>query len=190
MPELEAPQEVSVLWELLVETEAVKRLFLLRHAKSDWGEPGLADRDRPLSARGRKGAPLVAAFMAENDLRPALVLVSPALRARQTLEYFSDAVSGARIEVEPDIYEAGVDDLLALLRRAPAEMGSILLVGHNPTMQDLVSTLAAGGPGLDSARAKLPTASLAVLDAEVDAWSDLGPGSATMTHFVSPKTLG
>jgi phosphohistidine phosphatase len=168
----------------------LKRLYLLRHAKSDWGEPGLADRDRPLSARGRKGAPMVAAYMAENDLRPALVLVSPALRVRQTLEFFSDVVSGARVEVEPDIYEAGVDDLLAVLRRAPDEATSVLLVGHNPTMQDLVLSLASGGPGLDSARAKFPTAALAVLDAEVDAWSDLGPGSATMTHFVSPKTLG
>jgi phosphohistidine phosphatase len=127
--------------------------------------------------------------MATNELRPSLVLVSSALRARQTFEYFEDAVQGAIVKFEPAVYGADVDDLVELLRALPAEHASVLLVGHNPTIQDLALTLATRGPGLEAARSKFPTAALAVLDADIDAWPDLGPDTSSITDFVTPKRL-
>jgi phosphohistidine phosphatase len=167
----------------------VKRLYLLRHAKSDWGEPGLADRDRPLAPRGRKAAPKVATYMVENDLKPDLALVSSALRARQTFEYFVNVFGGATVAIESSIYGAGVDELLELLRGTAPEHRSVLIVGHNPTIQDLALTLASDGPGYEAAHAKFPTSALAVLDADIERWSELGPGRARFTDFVTPKTL-
>ena len=167
----------------------MKRLYLLRHAKSDWGEPGLPDHDRALAPRGRKAAPLVASYMASNDMQPSFVLVSSALRALQTFESFKEVAAGATVKIEPAVYGAGADDLISLIRAVPAEHDSVMLVGHNPTMQDLVLTLATGGPGLDAVHAKFPTAALAVLDANVDGWTEVGPQTATLIDFVTPKTL-
>jgi phosphohistidine phosphatase len=167
----------------------MKRLYLLRHAKSDWGEPGLPDHDRPLAPRGRKAAPLVASYMAENALRPSFVLVSSALRALQTFESFKVIALGATVKIEPAVYGADVDDLMDLVRAVPAEHDSVMLVGHNPTMQDLVLRLASDGLGLEAARAKFPTAALAVLDVNVDGWAEVGPGTATLTDFVTPMAL-
>ena len=149
----------------------------------------MPDHDRPLSERGREAAPLVARYMADEGLKPSLAIVSSALRARETFEYFRDAVGEATVRIEPQVYSADVDDLISLLRNVPPVLDSVLLIGHNPTMQDLALTLAASGTGLESARTKFPTAALAILDVEVDDWSGLGPGAATMAGFVTPKTL-
>lgn len=167
----------------------MKRLYLLRHAKSDWGEPGLPDHDRPLAPRGRKAAPLVASYMAANDLRPSYVLVSSALRALQTFESFKEVALGATVKIEPAVYGADVGDLTDLIRAVPSEHDSVMLVGHNPTMQDLVLNLASDGSDIEAARAKFPTAALAVLDANVDGWAEVGPGTASLTDFVTPKNL-
>jgi phosphohistidine phosphatase len=127
--------------------------------------------------------------MAENDLRPSYVLVSSALRALQTFESFKEVAAGATVKIEPAVYGADADDLLELLRAVPSEHNSVMLVGHNPTMQDLALTLASRGPGLDAARTKFPTAALAVLDADIENWSGLGPNDATITDFIVPKAL-
>ena len=167
----------------------MKRLYLLRHAKSDWGEPGLADHDRPLAPRGRRAAPLVAGYMIENDLRPSFVLVSSALRALQTFESFKGVATDATVNIEPAVYGADVGDLMGLIHSVPPEHDSAMLVGHNPTMQDLALTLAAGGPGYDAARAKFPTAALAVLDAQIETWPELAPAGASIIDFVVPRDL-
>lgn len=167
----------------------MKRLYLLRHAKSDWGEPGLPDHDRPLAPRGRQAAPLVASYMVENDLRPSFVLVSSALRALQTFESFKEVALEATVKIEPAVYGADVDDLMDLIRAVPAEHDSAMLIGHNPTMQDIVLNLASEGAELEAARAKFPTAALAVLEANLDGWAEIGPGTATLTDFVTPKGL-
>ena len=167
----------------------MKRLYLLRHAKSDWGTPGLRDHDRTLAPRGHRAAPIVARYMAANDLRPSLVIVSSATRARETLGYFDDVTKDATVQVEPAVYGADVGDLLGLIGRVADDMDSLLLVGHNPTMQDLALTLASGGPGAEAAHAKFPTAALAILDLDVDTWAGVGPGTGMMTGFVTPKQL-
>ena len=165
----------------------MKTLYLLRHAKSSWDDPSLDDFDRPLSGRGRKAAPLVGRFMAEHGWQPDLALVSPAVRARETWQLLS-AELPAPIETrfEPAIYMAEPEALLSLLRQTDTP-GSVILVGHNPGLEQLAARLA--GPGSDpqaSARMteKFPTAALARFD--VDA---LEPGGATLADFVRSRDL-
>ena len=95
----------------------------------------------------------------------------------------------ATVRIEPGVYGADADYLISLIRAVPAEHDCVMLVGHNPTMQDLALTLASGGPGLEAAHAKFPTAALAVLDANVDGWAEVGPQTARLTDFVVPKSL-
>ncbi|MFL5912169.1 MAG: SixA phosphatase family protein [Gaiellaceae bacterium] len=159
-----------------------KQLFLLRHAKSSWDDPALADHDRPLAPRGRKAAALMASYLSEERIRPALVLCSTAVRARETLEGIglSDHVIFAR-----ELYGASADELLARLRRVPDEIESAMLVGHNPGMHDLALLL--GGTG-DIER-KFPTGALATFAFD-GGWSGLGQGRAELVAFVRPKQLG
>ena len=111
-----------------------KRLLLLRHAKSSWDDPALADYDRPLAARGRKAAKLIGAYLRREQIRISLVLRSSARRARETLDLV--AASGD-IQIEPELYGASADQLLERLRRVPDEVDAVMLIGHNPAIQDL-----------------------------------------------------
>ena len=165
-----------------------KRLFLLRHAKSSWDDPGLADHDRPLAPRGRRSAALMASHLRDEGIRPELVLCSTAVRTRETLEgaRLSDA---GEVAFERDLYAASADTLLARLRRVPDAVESALLIGHNPGMQDLAVMLARSGAELERVERKLPTGALATLELD-GGWSDLGPGRAKLVAFVRPKQLG
>ncbi len=166
-------------------------LHLLRHAKSSWDDPRLRDHDRPLNARGRRAAAAMAAHMARIALRPALVLCSPAARARQTWEALAPTVAAARVEFDTALYEASAGDLLARLRALPAaEAGPLLLIGHNPGLERLALLLVdADSEALRRMRQKYPTAALASF-ACPGAWSDLGPAACRLLAFVRPKDLG
>src|SRR3954468_4693715 len=121
----------------------MKRLYLLRHAKSSWDEPGLADRDRPLAPRGRKAARLIAEHMRREGIAPELVLCSPARRAHQTLDAILPALGDkATVMVEPELYGASEPELIERLRRLADSVGSAMLIGHNPGIQGLALTLA------------------------------------------------
>lgn len=165
----------------------MKTLYLLRHAKSSWDDPALGDFDRPLSGRGRKAAPLVGALMAERGWLPGLALVSPAARARDTWARVSaELPEPVETRFEPAIYMAEPEDLLALLRETGTP-GSVILVGHNPGLEQCAALLA--GPASDpQARArtaeKFPTAALARFDVAA-----IEPGGATLTDFVRPKDI-
>ena len=165
----------------------MKTLYLLRHAKSSWDDASLDDFDRPLSGRGRKAAPLVGKHMAEQGWQPDLALVSPAVRARDTWQLVSaELPAPVETRFEPPIYMADPEALLALLRDTAAP-GPVILVGHNPGLEDLASLLA--GPGSDpQARARMaekyPTAALARFQVAA-----LEPGGAALTDFVRPKDL-
>jgi phosphohistidine phosphatase len=152
------------------------RLYLLRHAKSSWKDASLDDHDRPLAPRGRKAAKAIGRYMRDQGIEPELVLCSTARRARQTLERLGPPGLDARIE--PELYGAGADALLARLRGVPDAVASVLLIGHNPGMQQLAFNLA----GLDD---KFPTAALATF--EVDGWSRLG--RAELVDYVRPRDL-
>jgi phosphohistidine phosphatase len=165
-----------------------KRLFVLRHAKSSWDDPVLDDHDRPLAPRGRLAVAVLAEHLKAHAIEPELVLCSTSRRTRETLAGIDAA--GQHL-IERELYGATTYDLLARLRRVPADVESVMVIGHNPTMQTLVLRLAARarvGEELSQVEAKFPTGALATLTFE-SAWSELGPGCAHLTAFVRPKAL-
>jgi phosphohistidine phosphatase len=165
------------------------RLLLLRHAKSDWGDASLADHDRPLAKRGRTAADRMGAHLRAGGPRPDLVLCSSARRTRETCERLG--LADVATEVEDALYGASDDELLARLRTVPEPTGTVLLVGHNPGVQDLAVALAGPDLGEQAARPreKFPTGALAVFDVD-GAWRDLAPGRARLSAFVAPRELG
>jgi phosphohistidine phosphatase len=167
----------------------VKRLFLLRHAKSAWDDPALRDRDRPLAPRGRKAAKRVARWAKKHGVRPQLVVCSNAVRARQTLEGVLPGLGEPTVWVEVTLYAAGADTLLARVRTLPEEVDEAMLVGHNPGLMELLLRLAAPSPLRERAREKLPTGALAELEMDVGRWADVSPGAARLTEFVLPREL-
>ncbi|HYX76555.1 MAG TPA: histidine phosphatase family protein [Gaiellaceae bacterium] len=163
-------------------------LYLLRHAKSSWADPGLADRERPLAPRGRRDAKRIAKHLRQLGVAPELVLCSPAVRTRETLELVRPALAASTVALEEDLYGASSDRLLARLRRVPGAVASVMLVGHNPGLHQLALSLASAGNELGRLEAKFPTAALATLQIPKP-WSRLEPGDATLSAFVVPKQL-
>jgi phosphohistidine phosphatase len=168
----------------------MKALYLLRHAKSSWDDPDLDDADRPLAPRGREAAARIAAHIRGRGIAPQLVICSPAVRARQTLEGLGDAIGDARVEIDPAIYDAHEADLLEVLRRVEPEISSTMMIGHNPSIERLALLLAAESTLLDGLRQKFPTAALATLTFEVAEWQELRAGRGELTEFVKPRELG
>jgi phosphohistidine phosphatase len=168
----------------------VKRLWLLRHAKSSWDQPGLPDPDRPLAPRGRRAAELLAAHLAGSDVRPSVVLCSSSLRTRETLAGILPALGNAlEIRIEEPLYGASAAELLDRLRRLPNRVSSAMMIGHNPGIQDLALGLAASGPALARLRDGYPTGALATVELEVERWRDVDDGIATATALVTPRSL-
>jgi phosphohistidine phosphatase len=167
----------------------VKRLFLLRHAKSAWDDPALRDRDRPLAPRGRKAAKRVARWARKHGVRPQLVVCSSAERAQQTLQGVLPGLGEPTVWVEMTLYAAGVETLLARVRALPEEVDEVMLVGHNPGLMELVLLLAAPGPLRERARENLPTGALAELEMDVGRWADVSPAAARLTELVLPREL-
>lgn len=163
-------------------------LYLLRHAKSSWDEPGMDDRDRPLSPRGRRAAERVGEHVRAEGIRPDLVLCSPAVRARQTLARVRRGLGDPKVTFDETLYAAEADRLLARLRTVPADAEAVMIVGHNPGLQDLALELAAKGGDLRRLRGKLPTGALATLAFE-GPWQELGPRRAKLVRFVVPRDL-
>jgi len=167
----------------------MKRIYLLRHAKSSWDDASLPDHDRPLAPRGRRAAEAIAQHMQDNDIEPELVLCSTARRARETLEGIEPALGGSAIEFEDDLYAASARALLARLRDVPDTIGSVLLIAHNPGMQDLALELARPSPTVDELAEKYPTAALATLETSASTWRELGPYGAELVGLVRPRDL-
>jgi len=167
----------------------MKRLYLLRHAKSSWKDSGLADHDRPLAGRGRRAAKAIARHIRERHIAPEMVLCSTARRARETLERIEPALGTAAVHVEPGLYGAGAEALLERLSSVPDAVGSVLLIGHNPALQELALHLARPGPELRELEAKYPTGALATLAFEGARWRDLDRGQAELVALVRPRDL-
>jgi phosphohistidine phosphatase len=167
----------------------LRRLVVLRHAKSAWPE-GVADPARPLARRGRRDAPEAGRVLAERDWLPDLAVCSTAVRARATWELAS-AEWGTPPPVRYDsrVYAAGAADLLAVARETPPQVGTLLLIGHNPGLEELVLTLAGSDMdgALDTVRTKYPTSAIAVLTWYGHTWNALTPGCALLTATVVPR---
>ena len=169
----------------------MKTLYLLRHAKSSWADAGLADHDRPLSPRGRKAALAMADVLARARPRPTIVLCSSALRAYQTWELIAPALDPAsEVRIDGRLYGADASDLLGLLRQLPEDNPAVLVVAHNPGLQDLAVELSGEGraEGLGRLREKFPTGALASLTA-ADSWIDLGSDRAYLDGLALPRDL-
>ncbi|WP_249010906.1 histidine phosphatase family protein [Conexibacter sp. DBS9H8] len=165
----------------------VHRLYLLRHAKSDWADPAQADHDRPLAPRGQEAARRLGTHLSDAGIAPALVLCSTARRAVETVELVAP---GGELHVESELYGASVSSLLVRLGRIGEDVTTVMVVGHNPTLQQLALTLA--GPPRRSLHVslaeKLVTGGLVTLTF-TDAWAALGPGRAELTGYLQPRTL-
>jgi phosphohistidine phosphatase len=168
----------------------MSELYLLRHAKAVPQEEGGPDRERPLEQRGRRAAQAMAQWIAEQRLAPALVLCSPSLRTRQTLDIVALSFPHPpKILVEDGLYLAEARQLLARLRQLPADTASVLLVGHNPGFYDLAMYLSEVATGsLITRLAGFPTGALASFRIEVP-WASLDRRQARLTAVVAPKEL-
>ncbi len=167
----------------------MKHVLLLRHGKSSWDDPKLADHDRPLAPRGRRAAKLIAEHLRRDLPAPELVLCSSARRTRDTLERISPALGGrVTVQIEDELYAASEERLLERVRELDEGVESVLLIGHNPGLERLALELAGSGDKLAGVRRKYPTAALATLEFD-GTWRELRPGSAELTDFVTPKQL-
>ena len=169
----------------------MKSLLLMRHAKSDWGTPALDDFDRPLNERGVGAAPTMAHYIAANDLTPDLVMCSTALRARETWSllapHLGDEIS---VDFRDDLYNASSDDILAIIKSAPAAISRLMVLAHNPGMHELAVALAASARDPNEARRldnNLPTAALVVLSFAANQWSAIDRG--VLDRFIRPREL-
>ncbi len=166
----------------------MKRLVVLRHAKSDW-PVGVADRNRPLGRRGQRDAPAAGRWIAEHVGVPDAVWCSPARRTKETWELLAAQLGGSPpVEFDERIYEASVSDLVEVLRETAKGSSSVLLVGHNPGVQELVLALAGGQRSEVQmlAETKFPTSGVALLDVN-GPWRELAAGSARLADFAVPR---
>jgi len=174
----------------------MRRLMLLRHAKTERDAPSGRDRDRRLDERGQRDAAEIGGWIGRNPPFPDSVLVSPAVRAHQTWDIAWEAMKGLapkpHVELVPDLYGAEPVQLLATVRMASvSDPKRLMLVGHNPGMHELALALAGSG---DAASRKaltdnLPTSGLAVLDFAIADWNDAAFRRGRLVLFVSPKLL-
>jgi len=170
----------------------MRRLMLLRHAKSDWSKPGQRDHDRVLASRGREAAPRIGKYMATHDLMPELVVCSTALRARETWELVAGELAAEpKVAHDERIYENRPDTLLEVIQETEPGIHVLLLVGHNPSFPALAELLAATGDteSRQRLREKFPTAGLAVIDFAVDAWDRVHPHSGRLDRMITPRLL-
>ena len=172
-------------------TLAPKQLYLLRHAKSSWVDPCLDDHDRPLAPRGEEALDRLRRYILRSSLAPTLVLCSSARRAVMTCNGIIGALpTNTGVEIEDGLYAAPSGRLLDRLRRVNDDTAGVMVIGHNPGLHALATSLV--GTGDDALReqlaAKFPTGALATLTTS-GPWADLMPAAATLEDLVAPRAL-
>jgi len=161
----------------------MKTLYLLRHGKSSWKDEAALDVERPLNGRGRRASQTVGAFLKREGITPDLVLSSSAIRARQTTEIVMEAAKlKTDVRFDERIYEASAQRLLEVVRRIEKSKKTVLLVGHNPGLEDFLKVLT-GTVEL------MPTATLAKVVLNVSTWADVSDKDATLEWIIKPKEL-
>ena len=171
----------------------MKTLGIFRHAKSDWNDARLRDFDRPLNTRGRKGAGVMGKHIHDYGMRWTRVLASPAVRVTQTIELAGEAAgSSPPVTWDRRIYLANSATLIDVLREQEGDPASIILVGHNPGLEDLIFDLVpddGNSPLRDIVEEKFPTAAFAVIELAIDDWADLADGCGRLVYLKRPRDL-
>ncbi|MEE4240296.1 MAG: histidine phosphatase family protein [Desulfopila sp.] len=161
----------------------MKKLYLIRHAKSSWSDLSVSDFERKLNKRGKRDGPFMARKLAESGAQPELILASPAARAKKTAEFMAKAVGYDHKEISfhEAIYHASAEDLLGILREIDDGFTRVFLVGHNYAITDLAEMLSGESLG------NIPTTGIAALQCNVQRWTDAAPGCAALLMFDYPK---
>ncbi len=171
----------------------MKTLGLFRHAKSDWNDARLRDFDRPLNERGHKGAAIMGKHIRDYGVKWDRIIASPAVRVTQTIEIASAAAGGTPpVNWDRRIYLANSATLLDILRDQDGDPASIIMVGHNPGLEDLIFDLVpddGSSPLRDIVEEKFPTAAFAVLELDIDTWEEAEEGCARLVHLVRPRDI-
>lgn len=161
----------------------MKKLFLIRHAKSDWSDTSLNDFDRPLNKRGLREAPFMAKLLKNRDEKPDLIICSPSNRTKQTLEYFIKELEYKKDEVvfKEKLYVASFDNLLKIIRNIDDSYEIVCLIGHNPGICDLVNYL------LGKSFENIPTCGIVQINFDVKKWVDISKNNSELIFFKHPK---
>jgi phosphohistidine phosphatase len=161
----------------------VKTLLLMRHAKSSWDDANLRDFDRPLADRGKRDAPRMARALVTLDSAPDLIVSSPAVRAKETVEaIIAEGKLDAPLEFNDGIYDASSAALMQIVQRLPDERQRVLMAGHNPGFEDLLTRLT-------GERGRMPTAAIACIEFQTDHWADIEYGQGKLIWLLTPKQL-
>lgn len=163
----------------------MRTLFLIRHAKSSWDNPGLRDFNRPLNERGLHDAPLMAHLLAKQGIKPDLLVSSPAKRAITTALFFAEAfdVEGDAVVQEQDIYEAAPMDILRIVSQLPDTAQVVLLFGHNPTLTDVANRFS------EKYIDNIPTCGIVQIVSDEESWQAFDEANATVRRCFFPKEV-
>lgn len=167
----------------------MKTLTLLRHAKSSWNDPGLGDFERPLNARGERGARAMGGELKRLGVAFDRVLASPAARVVGTLAGLAEGGFPVSADFDERIYLASVSTLMNIVHAADGAHSRLLIVGHNPGIAALAFALSRDGALRDALAEKFPTGALAEISFKAARWSDLGRGGGTLERFIRPRDL-
>jgi len=171
----------------------MKRLVLLRHFKSSWAEPGLADRDRALAPRGQRDAVAMAETMIARGLAPDRILCSPARRTRDTLALLQERIHcDCPIDFLEDLYSGPAPDYRRIIAEKGSNADRLMVIGHNPRIHvTAVELIGSGRQGdLEQLEAKYPTGALAVVEFDADSWHGITEDSGRLTAFIRPRDVG
>ncbi|HLP96680.1 MAG TPA: histidine phosphatase family protein [Saprospiraceae bacterium] len=164
----------------------MRTLFLIRHAKSSWGNPGLRDFDRPLNDRGLHDGPKMAQLLVRENVLPDLLVSSPAKRAITTAQFFADAfgIAAADIRKEPNIYEAHPTEILRLISELPEEVKTVCIFGHNPTFTEVANLFSE-----DDIIENVPTCGIVKITTSAADWRSMYEGNSRITACYFPKEV-
>ena len=163
----------------------MKRLYLVRHAKASWEEPGVSDSDRPLIPKGLKKTRLIVDFLLEKGTSPDLIISSPAVRASETAKIVAAGLDypAGRIKTDRKIYDGYYDRILDIIYGTPNDVNSLMIFGHNPTITNMANLFMT--PGIDS----MPTSCVVCISFNTDKWEAIPAAVATQEFIITPKML-
>ncbi len=164
----------------------MKRVIMIRHAKSDWGDERREDFERPLNKRGQKDAPFMGELLKNADVRPDIILTSPAIRALDTAVAIQKAYKPADVELKKidAFYPGNIQSFRDTLKKLHNSLETVFLVGHNPAMESFLEDLLTGS----FLSVKFPTAGTALIALSVDKWKEMEEAKGELHWFLAPKT--